>query len=288
MKLKKIEMTLGLLKRLLIAVSVLLVISLALSIWSFYKLSTFGTQTGDLEAGTAETGSPGTEARILDNYADIRGQINLRLGIGQHSLYFITPDDPEITALVQEITGGYSEEEFWKDYKKLYRWTIRNIEYSRDSPLPLLPESIDGALDWQSNFWRTPVETIRDGAGDCEDQAALLTSMLLNYNQRGHPIWIVGVRNFATEPRAHIAIAIPIQNNRLAIWDTAARYYTRFPHVADFGSRELPVAIDQWLKHLEEKVPDAQIYVAVSEDFYQEFSSTEEFIEWTVAKIAAY
>ena len=274
MKIKKVEMTQDMFKKLFLGVSVLLVVSLVLSIWSVYKLSTLGTPP-------VETYSPVLqESQALNSYADLRRQINLRLGIGPDSRYFITPDAPEISALVQEIAGDYSDEEFWKDYKRIYRWVMRNIDYSLDSPIPLLPESIDGTIGWGMDFWRTPAETIRDRAGDCEDHSALMASLLLNYNQRRFPIWLVGIRNFKPEPSAHIAVAIPIQNNRLAIWDTSARYYTRFLDVADFGSREIQVTIDLWLKHVEDKVPDAQVYVAFSEDFYQEFSSTEEFIDW--------
>ena len=282
-------MTQSLLKKLFIAVSVLLVISLTLSIWSVYKLNAVRIQENNLQAGVSEADTLASiEARILSNYADIRRQLDLRLGIGQDSQYFITPDDPEVSAAVQVIAGDYSEEFFWKDYKKLYRWVMRYIEYSQDSPLPILPESVNGTLDWGRDFWRLPVETLRDRAGDCEDHAGLLTSMLLNYNQRRQPIWILGVRNFQPDPKAHVAVAIPILNNRLAIWDTSARYYTRFPQVADFGSRPLPVAVDLWLTHLKVKVPDAQVYVAFSEDFYQEFSSTEEFIDWAANYIETF
>jgi hypothetical protein len=277
----------GLLKKLFVVVSVLLAVSLALGVWSFYQLNVLRNQI-DLYARRLQMQDSGTEAQILSGYAEIRRQINLRMGVGPNSRCFIMPDAPEVAAVVQEVTGGFSDTEFWKDFKELFRWMVRNVEYSRDSPIPVLPKSINGTLEWGSNFWRTPAETISDGAGDCEDHAALLTSMLLNYSQRRFPVWIVGVRNYGLDPRAHIAVAIPIKNNRLAIWDTSARYYTRFPEVADFGSRELPVAIDLWLKHLQDKVPNAQVYVAFSEDFYRIFSSNEEFIAWAAAKMAAY
>jgi len=46
------------------------------------------------------------------------------------------------------------------------------------------------------------------------------------------------------------------------------------------GSLEVTPAIDDWLARLEEEMHDAQVYVVFSEDFYQEFSTTEEFIDW--------
>ena len=220
--------------------------------------------------------------QILSSYANLRRQINLRTGIEHDSQCFITPDAPEISAKVQEITGGYSEEELWKDYERLFQWIGMNTEYNLDSPTPFLPEAIDGTLEWGTDFWRMPVETLRDGAGDCEDTALLLASMLLNYNQRKFPVWIVGVKTPGSPPKAHVAVAIPSKNNQLTIFDIAAHYYTPYTPspIPGLGSKDIPQAIDHWLTYLERKLPSAQIYIAFSEDFYQEFSSTQEFVDW--------
>jgi len=278
-------MTQGSWKKLFIIATVLLVLSLTLGISLLYQLNNAEVQTNDTDAQMnaikLEMDSlKAEENRMLSNYANMRRQINMRLGIGQDSQCFITPDDPKISAIVQEITGGYSEEEFWKDYIRLFQWIMVNIKYSLDSPIPLLPESINETLDWGKDFWRTPAETIRDRTGDCEDMAVLLTSMLLNYNQRRFPTWVVGVKDPDPKPKAHVAVAIPLQNNQLAIFDTAGHYFTPFHDLGGFGSQEFPLAIEHWIKHLGEVTPDAQVYVAFSEDFYQEFSSNEEFIDW--------
>lgn len=276
-------------KKLFIAVTVLLVISFALDASLWHQLNATKSQLNDtivqLHAIKPDMDSLKAERdRILSSYANLREQINLRLGTGQERQSFITPDDPEISAKVQEITGGYSEEEIWKDYARLFRWTMGNIKYSLDSPIPLLPESVEGTLEWGEDFWRTPVETIRDGTGDCEDIALLLTSMLLNYNQRKYPVWIVGIKTTGSQPRAHIAVAIPSENNQLTIFDIPGCYYTPFHDVGGFGSQDVPLAVDHWLNHLEEEMLGAQIYVAFSENFYKEFSGNEEFIDW-VSKV---
>ncbi len=183
----------GLWKKLFIVAAVLLVISLILSSSLWHQVNAIRTQLNDITAQLSAV-KPGMDSlkaerdQILSSYTKLRQQINLRTGIRQDGQSFITPDDPEIAALVQEITGGYSEEELWRDYGRLYRWIAMNIEYSLDSPTPLLPESISGTMEWSKDFWRTPVETIRDGAGDCEDISLLLASMLLNYNQGRFPV----------------------------------------------------------------------------------------------------
>jgi len=276
-------------KKLFIAVTVLLVISFALDASLWHQLNATKSQLNDITAqlNAVQPGMDSLKAerdRVVSGYANLREQINLRLGIGQDSQSFITPDDPEISAKVQGITGGYSEEKLWKDYARLSQWTMRNIKYSLDSPVPLLPESVDGTLEWGKDFWRTPIETIRDGTGDCEDISLLLTSMLLNYNQRRFPVCVVGVKTTGPEPRAHVAVAILSENNQLSIFDIVGRYYTPFSTVGGFGSQDVPLALDHWLNHIKEEMPGAQIYVVFSENFYKEFSGNEEFIDW-VSKV---
>ena len=272
-------------KRLLIVITVLLVLSIGLSGSLWYRLNAAKIQLNDIEVQLNATmpeidSLKAEQERMLSGYSSLKKQIDLRLGVSQEGQYLITPDDPEISAKVQEITGGYSEDDLWKDYGRLFQWVMRNIEYSTDSPIPLLPESINGTLEWGRDFWRMPVETIRDQTGDCEDTALLLTSMLLNYNQRRFPVWIVGVKTSSPIPKAHVAVAIPSENNQLTIFDTTAHYYTPFPTMGGFGSQEVSPAVAHWLNHLEQEMPGAQIYFVLSEDFYQDISNTEEFVDW--------
>ena len=119
------------------------------SLW--YQLNATKIQLNDTIAQLNETTAqlnaikPGAERLIaerdliLSSYTSLRKQINLRLGSGQDGQHFITPDEPEISAIVQEITRGYCEENLWKDYTRLFQWTMVNIKYSLDSPIPLLP-----------------------------------------------------------------------------------------------------------------------------------------------------
>ena len=262
----------GLWKKLFIGVTVLLVISLIFLGNLWYQLNTAVKPTIDSFVAERE--------QMLNSYVDLRNEINRRTDVKEGARFFITPDDPEISAKVQEIAGGYSTEELWNGYIKLFRWVMRNIEYSLDSPAPLLPESLDGTLEWRRDFWRTPVETIEDGRGDCEDVSLLLTSMFLNYNQRKFPVWIIGVRNYGSNPKAHVAVAIPVTDNQLTILDIASHYYTHFTDLGGYGTQALPLALNHWLAHLDKEISGVQVYVAFSEDFYREFSGNEEFVDW--------
>ncbi len=176
----------GIWKKLLIAVAALLVVSLILTGVLWNRLNDISAQLSAVKPGMDSLKAE--RDQMLSDYASLRDEINLRVGFKENGPRLIMPDDPEIAAKVQEIAGSYSEEELWKDYASMYQWTMRNIKYSLDSPTPILPDSVNGTLEWGKDFWRTPAETIEHGTGDCEDISVMLASMLLNYNQRRFPV----------------------------------------------------------------------------------------------------
>lgn len=82
------------------------------------------------------------------------------------------PANPDVLAVCYQ---------FGPDYWSLYDFVCRNISYRRDI----------------GEFWQTPSETLARGYGDCEDDANLLTSLLIaagipaytalgNYQGYGH------------------------------------------------------------------------------------------------------
>ena len=258
-------------KRLFIIATSLLVVSLTVSgvLW-FMKINAFETQLAIVRA---------EQNRMLDRYSELREQVNVRLGRGDDARKFITPDEPAVIAKVEEVAGSYSsdDKEQWMDYERLAHWVTMNIEYTQDSYATVLPELTDGNVRWEDGFWKMPFETLQDEMGDCEDVSALLASMLLHYNERRFPVWLVGIR---TDDKAHIGIAFPVVNKQLTIIDPSGRYSSIFPMGWGLAADDIPVAIDKWLAHWGGKMKDAYVYMAVSEDIYREFSGTEEFIKW--------
>ncbi|MDD4858614.1 MAG: hypothetical protein PHR56_00180 [Dehalococcoidales bacterium] len=224
------------------------------------------------------------QGQMLANYEQIRAQLDVRLGSGQNARLFITPDEPAVAALVDNITGGFHPDSFWKDYTEMYRWVLMNVEYTQDSPTPILPENLESgadALQWENDFWRLPIETIIDRQGDCEDISALLASMLLNYSQRQYPIWIIGARTEEPTPKAHVAVGIPLDGGHLSVFDVSGRYYTPFVNLGGFGSQPFPQALAHWFMNLERSgMYNSQIYIAFAEEYYREFSGTDEFLAW--------
>ena len=257
----------GRLVQLFILALVLLSVSLGLLVNTLFQVQEIKEQTAEVEAR-------------LGNYAVLRDRVNTRLGIDDDRASYVTPDDPDVAALVQEVTGGFDADEHWRDYQRLSRWVFKNISYSQDSHLPVMPETPGGALGWENDFWRLPAETIRDGTGDCEDVSTLLVSMLRNYDERRWPVFIIGIRNYAEEPQAHMAVAILFRGGKMSIIDRSARYFTSWENLGGYGVRDIATALDEWYTFVGERVPDAQVYIAFSDEIYREFSGTAEFIAW--------
>lgn len=266
-------------KRLFIIAAVLLVVSLTFNGVLWYQLAKINPRIDAFE--TQLESLQDEQNRMLDHYAELREQINMRLGRGENAKKFITPDDPAVADKVQEIAGSYSADakEQWRDYNRLRLWVMMSIEYTGDTYTPVLPELMDGTLEWERGYWKMPAETLVDEAGDCEDTSALLASMILNYNERRFPAWIVGIRTDGPDARSHVAIALPVENRQLTIIDVSGSHYSMFPG-GSISAYDIPVAVDKWLSSWEEEMSGAYVYMAVSEYVYSEFSGTEEFIEW--------
>jgi flagellar biosynthesis chaperone FliJ len=249
------------------------------------QLTTSGDQLKDTESqlSTVESELTIREAELTeaaDQYSALRDKVNERLGRGADSQQFITPDDENVSAKVEEITGGYSEDnnERWRDYERLYRWVVNNIEYNIDSYIPYMPIVPSGEIEWAKECWRTPAETLVDEVGDCEDMAVLLASLMLSYNNKSSDIWAIGILSNVSET-GHLAVAFPVAGDKLTIFDPAGNYYTGI-NSGYLQSFDIDQAIDSWFDHWAPEMPDAEVDFVFSHDFFQEFYSTQEFIDW--------
>ncbi len=262
------------------------------------ELSTVNTDLQDVESQLYEaksqlvdTSNRAVQAEYdlnqwLSRYYYFREQIYSRMVDGPSMQAYITPDEPAITELVEKITDNYSSEpkKWWKDVSALNHWVTDNIKYSADSYLPILPENVSGDLFWQRDFWKLPVETLEDMAGDCEDMSMLLASMLSNYSKGSLEVWIIEIQN---ENRRHIAVAYPTVDGLLTILDPAGNYYTWHFSWSELRAYEVAVVLRYWLKDWEPVMPGAQVVAIFNERFYMPFSSTQEFIDWFRASYAA-
>ncbi|MFC1912896.1 transglutaminase-like domain-containing protein [Chloroflexota bacterium] len=220
---------------------------------------------------------------MLNQYDDLREEINVRLGMTQSDMKsYVTPLNSSVSNIVQEITGGFSDDasEYWRDFERLYRWVVNNIVYSYDSYIPILPDTLSGQIRWFPEYWRMPEETLNDGTGDCEDMATLLASMIMSYTESRYETWVLVITSTDPSTPGHVGTAFPVADGRLTIIDPTGNYYTGYRN-RTLGSETAAVAVARWLSYWENNdMPGAKIIAAFSDDFYRDFSDTEAFLTW--------
>jgi hypothetical protein len=212
-------------------------------------------------------------------YEQIRYQINRRAQHYDISV-FITSNDSSVQQVTNQITGGWSNQsdwnEYWTDIKALYDWVVNNVEYRSDGLFPLLPSSLPGEVDYITEMWQFPNETLSVEKGDCEDMAILLCSMIRCYSQEHQAECILITSTYA----GHAAVQIPVSGGKIVILDTAGNYYTS-DILGDLVSKNIATEINNWLNYWKPQMGnDVRVYRVFSDYMDQTFASTAEYISW--------
>ncbi len=220
---------------------------------------------------------------IMDyNYSEIIAFIDMRFGWAEEDAkQFVTPYDETVGDLVDWLVYPFDSGDWtraWNDMKYMYSWVRSNIEYSYDSPLPVLPLDLleGGEIDWFREFWQYPAETIYWGTGDCEDQALLLTSMIKNYGEGNTYAYCIGISNGES---GHLAVCLPVVGDYMVIFDPAGGYFTN-----SWGEinthKPIEEELNNWLNWWSADIPGAQVTMLFDDEYYWEFDNNNEFVDW--------
>ena len=93
---------------------------------------------------------------------------------------YITPRDPVIASLANEIVRKKSWWDIRPDWMVIRDWVASNIKYRYDSDSHGVTE-----------YWQLPRETVRLGTGDCEDFAILCCSLLRAVGYGSDEVYVV-------------------------------------------------------------------------------------------------
>ena len=213
------------------------------------------------------------------DYFEIQYQLNQR---SQHYdvEQFITPNDTLVQQTIDQVTGGWSNpsdwDEYWTDMKALYDWVVINIPYDYDGLFPVLPAVMSGDVNYTTEMWQFPNETLSLERGDCEDMAILLCSLVRGYSQE---YWTECIL-IASSSSGHAAVQIPASGGKLAILDPAGHYYTS-DGLGNLVSKDISTEITSWLNKWKPQMGnDVQVYRVFSDYMDQTFSSTSEYTSW--------
>ena len=198
---------------------------------------------------------------------------------------FITPTDSDVRDVVYQITGGWSNpsdfNEYWSDVKAMYDWVVNNVDYRYDGLTPMLPYDPSGNLQYCSDMWQFPNETLSLRKGDCEDQTILLCSMIRCYNNMSYAVECVCLSGAAI---GHVGVQIPVSGNKLVILDPAGHYYSH-DLWGNIVYNDITTEINNWLNYWKPTMGQNVYVNRVFSDYIDKtFSSTGAYIAWMYSK----
>lgn len=186
-----------------------------------------------------------------DKLMELASKINERVHGGKN---FIRPN--EVEDVVKNIIGHkFNEKTLGKDLYQAFSYVVRTIKYSKDSIYPVIKEvnvSVEDAtynitveVDWITEVYQTPLETIERGEGDCEDMAYLAASIIQNYlgENKDYEVYVFQV---LWNGGGHAALIVRHRCGTIAIIDPAGKYYTGKANTVEFND-----ARDELLKWFE-------------------------------------
>ena len=218
-------------------------------------------------------------------YQSLRDKVNQRLWFLAEVEIFITPQDSDVSAIVNSITGGWSDPsdftEYWDDLKDMYLWVRNNIDYRYDGLSPMLPYDPSGSVNYYEDMWQFPNETLSLRKGDCDDQAILLCSMIRYYCDMQYWVECIWI---SSSTSAHLAVQCPVAGDKLVIFDPAGNYYSH-----DFWGNivfnDITTEISNWLDYWKPSMGnDVYVYRVFSHYIDETFTSTIEYKTWMYSR----
>ncbi len=204
---------------------------------------------------------------------------------------FLQPN--ETTGIVRKIIKEYN-----LTSRKLgneiyfYYWILREIKYSKDQPHPLISYeykvyprfSLNITLTYINQFVQSPRETLNRGEGDCEDQAILLASMLIEYHRQvgitNRSVFLIELRFKGERDSGHVAVLVKDRVlNITLVLDPAASYCT-----ITFNENNTSMELENWLNYLKKNLMYRTVTLVElhTQDKTYKFYKVKDFIEWMI------
>jgi hypothetical protein len=225
-------------------------------------------------------------SQYVSDYQRLQGLVNQRWdhnGLER----FITPRDPAVAEVVCQVAGesknqNQSTLQYWADIKAMYDWVVNNIQYRNDSLTPMLPNDPSGNLQYITEVWQFPNETLNMKEGDCKDMAVLLCSMIRYYNSLDYQAECIVLSSSTV---GHVAVQLPVSGSQLVILDPALKYYTH--NITGYiVPGDITTEINNWLGYVGfEGMPnDAHVCRVFSDYIDINFASTNSYLTWMYSR----
>lgn len=164
---------------------------------------------------------------VYDSYTSLEGSF---------SRIFKSDSVDDVQNIVWDITKG--SDDFWDSVESMYEWVDENIVYCYDLNIPVLyptgSVTFDGHKSYTSlstyefgDYKQTQSFTLEYRQGDCDDQAALIYSMIKYYMQNildvNYRLYLM--RTTIGTRSGHVSVLLPVSGSKCCIIDPVGDDY---------------------------------------------------------------
>lgn len=153
---------------------------------------------------------------LVSNWNDKIELEKMRVGYGNYSQGFITPDDPDVRNATRQMLGHIGDGDLsWSDMDKINNWVHANIGYNNDTSY-----GPPGSMKAGGECWLFPNETLALKRGDCEDMTLLMAS-ICNAEESVDWVWAAEIKLTGTDgsESGHLCIFIDVGDDKMNIYD---------------------------------------------------------------------
>lgn len=193
--------------------------------------SSLKSEYGDLQARYSDLSNE--YLTLQEKYGDLLRNVEGLMNVTEERAGLINSFKPNFidweSSLVIKAVRSVNFNAYSDPYEAILEWIVKHIYYSFDTP-EVVVTSPNATYEWVTDYYQYASETLRNGYGDCEDQAILAAAMVEAYWSMEYGdtylLWVVEATvTYGGVRYGHAFLIIPFQGNEVAILDPAMQVY---------------------------------------------------------------
>ncbi len=166
-------------------------------------------------------------------YGDLLNAVEVLMNVTRERAGLVNSFKPNFidweSSLVVKAVKSVNFNAYSDPYEAILKWIVKHIYYNSDTP-EVVVTSPNATYEWVTDYYQYASETLREGYGDCEDQAILTAAMVEAYWSMKYGdtylLWVAEtVVTYEGVKYGHDFLIIPFQGGEIAILDPALDIY---------------------------------------------------------------